>query len=218
LSDARRVPKLGTMRLSFTLRGLRRVRSRLSADSGFSLTEALVVLLILGIVLSGLTTIFVSASRAELDANRRFRGQEQARLGLDQLRRELHCASGVTDINGAALSTSSSYSAVRISFGSYCTTTTPTAVATWCTLGAGPWALYRIDHAVASCSTGTGSRKVADFLIGQLPFSKPAAPSGVGTQLPRLRVSLVLNVKGTGATSGTSTLVDDIALRNAPRA
>jgi prepilin-type N-terminal cleavage/methylation domain-containing protein len=205
------------MRLSCTLRGPRRALPRLAGESGFSLTEALVAVLILGIVLSGLTSTFVSASRAELDANRRFQAQEHARLALDQLRRELHCASAVTDVNGAALSTSSNYSAIRISLGSVCQTTTPTGFVTWCTQGSGPWALYRIDHSATSCSSGTGSRKVSDYLVGQLPFSQPAAPAGVGVQLPRLHVSLTVNVRGTSATSGTSTLVDDIALRNATR-
>jgi prepilin-type N-terminal cleavage/methylation domain-containing protein len=205
------------MRLSFTLRALRGARARVRGERGFSLIEALVVILILGIVVTGLTSTFVSASHAELDANRRFRAQEQARLALDRLRRELHCASAVTDVNGAALSTTSTYSAIKITLGSYCQTTTPTGFVTWCTLGSGPWALYRIDHAVTSCVTGSGSQKVADYLIAQLPFSKPAAPTGVGTQLPRLHVAFSVNANGVGATRSTSTLVDDIALRNATR-
>jgi prepilin-type N-terminal cleavage/methylation domain-containing protein len=205
------------MRLSFTVRGLRRVRSLLAREDGFSLTEALVAVVILGIVLSGLTTTFVSASRAELDANRRFQAQEQARLALDQLRRELHCASAVTDVNGATLSSSSTYSAIKVSLGSFCTTTTPTGVVTWCTQGTGPWALYRIDHAVTTCSTGSGARKLADHLTAQLPFSKPAAAAGVGVQLPTLHVAFSVNAQGLSATTGTSMLDDDIALRNATR-
>jgi prepilin-type N-terminal cleavage/methylation domain-containing protein len=203
------------MRPSLTLRRFRPC-SRLACERGYSLIESLVTILILGIVLSGLTTTFVSASHAELDMNRRFRAQEQARLAVDQLRRELHCASGVTDVNGAALSASSSYTAIKVSLGTYCETATPTGFTTWCTLGSGPWALYRIDHAVASCSTGAGARKVADYLTTRQPFSKPAAPAGVGVQLPTLHVALSVNVAGTGASTATS-LVDDIALRNASR-
>ena len=205
------------MRPTFTVRGLRRARSRLACERGYSLIEALVTVLILGIVLSGLTATFVSASRAELDMNRRFQAQEQARLALDQLRRELHCSSAVTDVTGAALSSTSTYSAIKIALGSYCETTTPSGFVTWCTLGSGPWSLYRIDHAVTTCATGTGARKAAAYLTTQQPFSKPLPQSGVGVQLPTLHVALSVNVKGTTASTGTSTLVDDIALRNASR-
>jgi prepilin-type N-terminal cleavage/methylation domain-containing protein len=205
------------MRLSLTLRRFRRLRARLVCEGGYSLIESLVTMLILGIVLSGLTATFVSGSRGELDMNRRFQTQEQARLALDQLRRELHCASAVTDVNGTALSTSSNYSAIKIALGSYCETATSTGFVTWCTAGSGPWALYRIDHAVTSCSSGSGARKTADYLTSQQPFSKPLAQSGVGVQLPTLHVALSVNVKGTGASTGTSTLADDIALRNASR-
>ena len=34
--------------------------------------------------------------------NRRFQAQTQARLGLDRLRREVHCAMSVTTANGGA--------------------------------------------------------------------------------------------------------------------
>jgi prepilin-type N-terminal cleavage/methylation domain-containing protein len=203
------------MRLAFTVRGLRRLCSRFAEEKAFSLIEALVVMLILGIVLSGLTTSFVAASRADIDANRRFQAQEQARLAVDQLRRELHCATAVTDVSGGALSTGSSYSAIKVSLGTYCQTMTSTGFATWCTQGSGPWSLYRIDHAVTSC-TGSGSRKLANYLVTQTPFSTTAAPSGVGTQLPRLHVALTVNITGSSG-SGNATLDDDIALRNASR-
>ena len=49
-------------------------------EGGYTLVEMLVVMAILGVVISGLTTIFVSGSHAELDLNRRFQAQQQARL------------------------------------------------------------------------------------------------------------------------------------------
>jgi prepilin-type N-terminal cleavage/methylation domain-containing protein len=208
-----------------TMRGVRRrftlllfwTRSRAAREDGYSLIESLTTLVILGIVVSGLTTTFVSASRAELDMNRRFQAQEQARLALDQLRRELHCASAVTDVNGSALSPSTSYSAIKVALGNYCESTTSTGFATWCTAGTGPWTLYRIDHAVTACSSGTGARSVASSLTTEQPFSQPTPVSGVGIQLPTLHVVLAVNVGGMSATTGTSRLVDDIALRNAAR-
>ena len=77
-------------------------RGRLSDESGFTLTEMLVVLVILGVVLAALTQLFVSASRTEVDQTRRFQAQQEARLALDALRREIHCANAVTPTTAAA--------------------------------------------------------------------------------------------------------------------
>ena len=55
---------------------------------------------ILGIVLVGITTMFPSGVRAETRANREFQAQQNARLALDRIRRELHCASAISAANG----------------------------------------------------------------------------------------------------------------------
>ena len=60
------------------------------------MVEFLVVMVILAIVVGSITTVFVSASKAELDMNRRFQAQQQARLSVDKLRREIHCATAVS--------------------------------------------------------------------------------------------------------------------------
>ena len=52
----------------------------------------IVVLAILVVVLTALTQLFVSASTAEVDMSKRFQAQQDARLALDTLRREIHCA------------------------------------------------------------------------------------------------------------------------------
>ena len=65
---------------------------RLAAERGYSLTEMLVVLVILGVVIGALTQLFVSASTAQVDMTRRFEAQQDMRLALDKLRREIHCA------------------------------------------------------------------------------------------------------------------------------
>ncbi|HEY2935179.1 MAG TPA: prepilin-type N-terminal cleavage/methylation domain-containing protein, partial [Gaiellaceae bacterium] len=65
--------------------------NRLRAEGGFTLVELLTVTVILTIVLTGLTTLFVQGSNAELDMNNRFQAQLNARLALDRLRRDLHC-------------------------------------------------------------------------------------------------------------------------------
>ena len=75
---------------------------RLAAERGYSLTEMLVVLAILCIVIGPLTQLFVSASTAQVDMTRRFEAQQDMRLALDKLRREIHCANEVALSNGSA--------------------------------------------------------------------------------------------------------------------
>ena len=57
------------------------------------------------LILTGLTTLFASGARAEMDLNRRFEAQQNARLALDKLRRELHCSSGIGTTNDTPLPT-----------------------------------------------------------------------------------------------------------------
>ena len=61
----------------------------------------LVVLAILGIVLAGLTVLFTSAMRSQTDQTNRVNAQQDARVALDQLRRELRCASALLQLGVA---------------------------------------------------------------------------------------------------------------------
>ena len=72
------------------------VRQRATDSRGIALTEMIVVLAILVVVLTALTQLFVSASTAEVDMSKRVQAQQDARLALDKLRREIHCAKEVS--------------------------------------------------------------------------------------------------------------------------
>jgi prepilin-type N-terminal cleavage/methylation domain-containing protein len=104
-----------------------------SAEDGFTLPELLVVLLIVGVVLGGLTQLFTSAVKSATDQTRRVDAQQDARVALDRLRREIHCGSTLT------------YSAtsVTVALPSYC----PSAPKT--TLGS--------DVTLPSATIGVGS-------------------------------------------------------------
>ena len=84
------------------IRRLNRLRLRLADESGYSLVELLQVTAILSVVLSGLTVLFVQATNAELQMNHRFQSQQSARLAVDRMRREIHCASAVTPSGASA--------------------------------------------------------------------------------------------------------------------
>jgi len=64
----------------------------MGGEQGYSLIELLVTMVILVIVLGSLTTIFVSGTSAEASLNRRFQAQQNARMGLDRVRTDIHCA------------------------------------------------------------------------------------------------------------------------------
>jgi prepilin-type N-terminal cleavage/methylation domain-containing protein len=88
---------------------------QLEAEQGFTLIEMLVVLAILGVVIGGLTQLLVSATKSETDQANRSNAQTEARLALDELRREIHCASSLT---------ANSASSVTVALPGYCVKTT----------------------------------------------------------------------------------------------
>jgi prepilin-type N-terminal cleavage/methylation domain-containing protein len=186
---------------------------RLAAEGGYSLSELMVVLVIIGIVLGALTQLFVSASTAQVDMTRRFEAQQDMRLALDQLRREIHCAKAVAG--------SPPTSSIVITLGSYCPSNSTGAEVqiTWCTKdkngnappGAGaPYSLWR--HSGSAC-TGTG-RKEADYLTIHQVFTAYIAPASA--TLGKLSVELPVDVKPNDAKQ-RYVLKDDIVLRNTPR-
>lgn len=188
----------------------RRVLRRLRGERGFSLIEMLTVMVIMGIVMGSLTTVFVSASNSEADMNNRFQAQLTSRLALDKLRREVHCASVITPTGVA--------SSVTLTLPSYCKTGSGSI--TWCTRsnGTNRYALYRVVGA-----TCTGGVKWADYLV---PSSTAATCSGAlcifnytaqsTSSLAKLGVDLPVNVKP-AKTVEQYELIDDIVLRNSTR-
>jgi prepilin-type N-terminal cleavage/methylation domain-containing protein len=141
---------------------LGRVRT---AEDGFTLVEMLIVLSILGIVLASLTVLFTGAMNSENDQTNRAQAQQDARLGLDRMRREIRCASDLTTGSGFPAS------AVTITLASYCPTAGGATTVTWCTkdkngnsppvAGAQPYTLWR--YTGSTCS-GTGTQWASDLV------------------------------------------------------
>src|SRR5436309_4221827 len=101
------------------------VRRVAEAQDGFTLPELLVVLAIIGIVLVGITQLFTSGLNAEADQTKRVNAQQDARVALEQLRRELHCASGLSY---------DSASSVTVTLPSYCSSSPTTTLSAAVTL------------------------------------------------------------------------------------
>ena len=171
----------------------------MSDERGYTLIEMLVVLIIFGTVMTALMALFVQGTNAEVDMNKRFQAQQEARLALDRLRRDVHCASAINQ--GTATS-------------SFVTITVPCVAGqtvTWCTLGSGQkFGLYRVLG--TSCTSTTGPR-FADHLTTGAVFSQQVQST---TSLWKLHVDLPVNVAPKKSTEAYE-LVDDIVLRNSTR-
>jgi prepilin-type N-terminal cleavage/methylation domain-containing protein len=177
-------------------------------ERGFSLVEMVTVMAIMGVVLTGLTALFVQGSNAELDMNRRFQAQQDTRVALDKMRREIHCAQGA-----ATTPASGETPTITLDLPGQC----PTAVngaqtsVTWCSVlvSTGRYKLYR-KVGVACNATGV---RWADYLTQANLFQYQAASS---VSLAKVRVSFPVDVKVGDATPAYR-LCDHIVLRNTLR-
>jgi type II secretory pathway pseudopilin PulG len=171
-------------------------------ESGFTLIELVTVLGMLVIVMTCLSYAMIAAHKAEEDMNRRFASQINARIALDQLRREIHCASALTPAGASA--------SITITLGSRCPTAGGGTTVSWCTSGTGTrFALYRLVG--ATCNT-TG-KKTVDYLTSGTVFSYAAQST---SSLAILSVTLPVNTRPASGLPDYR-LADDIVLRNSTR-
>jgi type II secretory pathway pseudopilin PulG len=183
---------------------VRRLRARLRRDQrGYSVVELIISMSILASVMTSVSVLLVSATNSEVDMNRRFQAQVQARLGLDRMRREVHCAMSVSPAGASA--------AVTLTIPATCPTSGGNTSITWCTVanGTNRYGLWRYPG--SSCS-GTG-RRYADYLTASSIFVYTAQTVD---KLAFLNVRLPVNIKPSESRF-LYTLEDDIVLRNSTR-
>ena len=175
-------------------------------ERGYTLVEMLVVMSILGVVIAGLTGVFVSGSRAELDLNRRFQAQQQARLALDKIRVDLHCAS--------AAEVDSTYGYLKIQEDN-CTSTHITYCALTSPTMSSRYALYRTTNTTSSrcTSSDTSMVKIADYLTKKTGLWTFSAPDGL---LEMISIDFPVSVNPT-ATRDVYELKDTLVARNSVR-
>jgi prepilin-type N-terminal cleavage/methylation domain-containing protein len=169
---------------------------------GYTLTELVAVLAIFLTIVTALVSLFTSGAKAELDLNRRFEAQQNARLALDRLRREAHCATSVTKTNGDALTPGVPFGAMKVWVPTQCVATgAGFVVYEMASVSAGRWKLNR------------GGAVLADYFTTGTPFTYyPQSSSSRAT----LHVDLPVNVAPNEGWKQWR-LVDDIVLRNSLR-
>jgi prepilin-type N-terminal cleavage/methylation domain-containing protein len=188
----------------------RLVRRLMGGEKGYSLIELLVTMVILTIVIGSLTTVFISGSSAEASLNRRFQAQQNARMGLDQIRTDIHCATA------AQAQTINTYPGLKLAVAN-CSATTPTI--SWCavlvTSSPARYALYRSAATGATTCTSSDAARVlvADYLTTSAAFTTATIPQYT---LQRVSVDFKVSVNTT-TTKDVYELTDSIVARNSTR-
>jgi prepilin-type N-terminal cleavage/methylation domain-containing protein len=181
----------------------------MGGEQGYSLIELLVTMVILVIVIGSLTTVFISGSSAEASLNRRFQAQQNARMGLDKIRTDIHCATA------AQAQTINTYPGLKLAAAN-CYALTPTI--SWCAVvvtASVRYALYRSTSTDATTCTSSDANRVlvADYLTSSAAFSTATIPQFT---LQRVAVDFKVSVNQT-TTRDAYELTDSIVARNATR-
>ena len=183
------------------------MKARLAAlrsdERGYSLVELLTAMGILGVVMTSLTAVMVSATKADLRMNQEFQAQTQARTALERFRREGHAACKA-DPAGPAASVTLTY----VTAGS-CPASGGTQVS-WCTVpnGANRYGLFRTVGGTCSAA----GAKLADYLTTANAFNYQI----ISNRRAKVGITLAVNPRPTSG-RGTYSLEDDIVLRNSSR-
>ena len=190
-------------------------------ESGFTLIELVVTMSLLLIVVGTLTGALISATNTEADQNNRFQTQQQARLGLAKLTREIRCADTLQAMDASgnpATLGSTAAPGMILTLPAGCPTGGATAVtAKWCTVAEANGTRYDLYRTTATtCSAATGVRW-ASSLVSNTPFSLPAAgTNGSQSHYPLVHIDLTVDTRS-NSTIGVYELTDDVAALNATR-
>jgi prepilin-type N-terminal cleavage/methylation domain-containing protein len=217
-ADGRPITRRANQPAHPSLRTAGRVTDVLRREDGLTLIECLAVILLLGILLGPLVGSFVTVISAEARQGNVVIAQENARLALQRMRKDIHCAHSV----GAPLANSSGGTTIVLNETNVSgTAECPGLLALnsssvqWCTVPVAGFAnryqLFREDDPDTSCN-GSQSTFEVDYVTQASVWSTPACTGG---EYPTVSVSLGIDV-ATGTTmEGSYNLDDQIALRNA---
>jgi prepilin-type N-terminal cleavage/methylation domain-containing protein len=184
----------------------RRIGQRLRSTDGYTLIELVVVLSIFTIVVTALVQLFTSGAKAELDMNRRFQAQQEARLALDRMRRELHCADSITP--GTDTDGDGNVASVTATIPAQCPSAKGVAITVVYDTSQVATNRYRVRRTQSGVTV-----HIADYITNHDPF-RYTAPSLASRGL--LHVDFPVNVYPNEGWKQWR-LVDDIVLRNTLR-
>jgi prepilin-type N-terminal cleavage/methylation domain-containing protein len=173
-----------------------RIRRLAAGERGYTLIELTQVMVIMTLLLAGLTTVFVHASNSELDMNRRFQAQQQARQAVDRMRREIHCASAITPTGTSA--------AITVTIPQQCPTSGGSEINVVYDTQFVSTGRYRLRRAGVT---------IADY-VKQANVFFYAAPTS--TSLAKLTLTLPITIQP-GRSGSEWNLAADIVLRNTTR-
>jgi prepilin-type N-terminal cleavage/methylation domain-containing protein len=200
---------------------LTRARRRLRRADGYTLIELVVVMTILALVMTPLVMNFATGMRQEVDQTRREEAYANARLALQRLRVDIHCATGTPGVaqNAYGGFTLTLQENNDISGGSgWCPSVLPAGSGVsgvqWCTIpytgSTTRFVLYRyLGTTSLECDGGSGSSFEVDYLAatpGIWPTNANAVDT-LGNPLDVTNQSLwVGNLWPTAATCATGHL------------
>jgi prepilin-type N-terminal cleavage/methylation domain-containing protein len=211
--------------------------SPLRDEAGYTMFELLVVMIILGVVLLGMTTSFAAGLSAESGTIKRIVAQENARLALNRMRVDIHCASAApapqeNPFGGFTLTLTESPNVCP-------SVTTSSSGVQWCTIPVSGetnrWQLFRfLGTVLADCNGSAGATLVVDYLVtpdggwssntGVDPVPTdwegniwPDAPICSAGSLPAVAVRMAVNPDPVAQPALSYDVGDTIALRNATR-
>jgi prepilin-type N-terminal cleavage/methylation domain-containing protein len=173
---------------------------------GYTLIELVVVLAIFLVIVTALTQLFTTGAKAELDLNRRFQAQQEARLALDRMRRELHCADSIT--SGTDGDGDGNVASITVTLPSQCPSAKGqniSVVYDTSMVGESRYTVRRTQNSITV--------PIADYITHDDPF-KYTAPTTTSRGL--LHVDFPVNVYPNEGWKQWR-LVDDIVLRNTLR-
>ncbi len=183
-------------------------KQRLLDERGFTLIELIVVMLIMSTVLLGLTTAMISGTSSEVVIAKRQQAQANARLALERMRLDIHCASASLppQENGYG-----GFTLTLTETQNVCPSVTnlPSGVQ-WCTIPyAGSTTRFQLFRETSGSCDGLATTLLVDFI------SAPVAGWPTNTASTPTPVDFIGNIwptQPTCATGSLPTVAIDIAV------
>jgi len=183
------------------------MRARAGDEGGFTLVEMIGVCVILGIVMAGLTTVFVGGTHSQIRLDRRLQAQQTARVALQAIRSDVHSACAA---NVAGSGTTLTVALVPDAGPTACGASSSYSKVTWCTVAdsTSGWSLYRSEDQIP-CNAQQGTLE-GEHLTSSTPFS---TTSTIATERFQT-VAINLPVRLPGGTGDGYTLGQTLAVGN----